>query len=560
MPSKKQYNLVNDDAYDSRIPIYNEEAFQHGISFHAKYIGSLDVPRPSSRIEIVAAMRRIRYEFKAKSMKKKKVNITVSVDGVKISLRNKKKANQWPWEENKCIILHHPIYRIFYVSHDSQDLKIFSYIARDGGTNAFKCNVFKSKKKSQAMRIVRTVGQAFEVCHKLSLALASTSASGETNDDEGNLHDGSKSKCQGDGASEPNSYDTQEEACGSKGQDSVAANSCRQNGNGLNPKRNSEPCKSSSGQNTGMTESLSVHHHIQLLKEQLEQQNQQMQSVMGQVQLLKDQLTAETSARHEAQSQNYQLLAHNRELLEHIKKLVKHIQEIEDKSPKAGKLNAFLPEPFLQNQTSAIDTLLNTRHQNTSTSPINPSSSENNVSSEPFFPRNYSTSLGRQTSGPILTNNSPKATSPSFNNFGTSLPVSNSSFSANFDSLFNKQDSFVASSPKVPRKSPGFDQSDHSPSFSFSSTSPGHFRTRKPVFDFEPSSIFGGHKSVDDGAISSQATVHYNGGNQTSATESFIAQVTRDLAKMTAAEKNLSESLSPRPYTDSSSFSSMFKS
>ena len=37
--------------------------------------------------------------------------------------------------------------RIFYVSHDSQDLKIFSYIARDGSTNVFKCNVFKAYKK-----------------------------------------------------------------------------------------------------------------------------------------------------------------------------------------------------------------------------------------------------------------------------------------------------------------------------------------------------------------------------------------------------------------------------
>lgn len=39
------------------------------------------------------------------------------------------------------------VYRIFYVSHDSQDLKIFSYIARDGQSNVFRCNVFKSKKK-----------------------------------------------------------------------------------------------------------------------------------------------------------------------------------------------------------------------------------------------------------------------------------------------------------------------------------------------------------------------------------------------------------------------------
>lgn len=41
----------------------------------------------------------------------------------------------------------HPIYRIFYVSHDSSDLKIFSYIARDGNTDNFKCSVFKSNKK-----------------------------------------------------------------------------------------------------------------------------------------------------------------------------------------------------------------------------------------------------------------------------------------------------------------------------------------------------------------------------------------------------------------------------
>lgn len=37
--------------------------------------------------------------------------------------------------------------RIFYVSHDAQDLKIFSYIAREGESNIFRCNVFKSKRK-----------------------------------------------------------------------------------------------------------------------------------------------------------------------------------------------------------------------------------------------------------------------------------------------------------------------------------------------------------------------------------------------------------------------------
>ncbi|XP_017774064.1 PREDICTED: carboxyl-terminal PDZ ligand of neuronal nitric oxide synthase protein-like, partial [Nicrophorus vespilloides] len=149
MPSKKQYDLVQNDDYDTRIPLHPEEAFHHGITFQAKYIGCLDVPRPTSRVEIVAAMRRIRYEFKAKGIKKKKVTIEVSVDGVKVTLRKKKKRKHW-LDEGKPLLLSHPIYRIFYVSHDSQDLKIFSYIARDGSSNVFKCAVFKSSKKSQA--------------------------------------------------------------------------------------------------------------------------------------------------------------------------------------------------------------------------------------------------------------------------------------------------------------------------------------------------------------------------------------------------------------------------
>lgn len=52
-------------------------------------------------------------------------------------------------------------FRIFYVSHDSQDLKIFSYIARDGQSNVFRCNVFKSKKK------VRNLNRTQLVNHRL---------------------------------------------------------------------------------------------------------------------------------------------------------------------------------------------------------------------------------------------------------------------------------------------------------------------------------------------------------------------------------------------------------
>ncbi|EFX83300.1 hypothetical protein DAPPUDRAFT_28707, partial [Daphnia pulex] len=54
------YCQVPNNDFDLRIPLHSDESFQHGIVFQAKYIGSLDVPRPNNRMEIVAAMRRIR--------------------------------------------------------------------------------------------------------------------------------------------------------------------------------------------------------------------------------------------------------------------------------------------------------------------------------------------------------------------------------------------------------------------------------------------------------------------------------------------------------------------
>jgi hypothetical protein len=69
-------------------------------------------------------------------------------------------------DDGKPLLLSHPIYRIFYVSHDSQDLKIFSYIARDGASNVFKCAVFKSNKKvSTNVFRLPDCRESFPSCH-----------------------------------------------------------------------------------------------------------------------------------------------------------------------------------------------------------------------------------------------------------------------------------------------------------------------------------------------------------------------------------------------------------
>ncbi|KAK2901313.1 hypothetical protein QQF64_014489 [Cirrhinus molitorella] len=302
MLEKSKYNLV-DDSVDQRIPADNDGQFQHGLTFEVKFIGSLDIVRPKSRIEILAAMRRIRYEFKIKNIKKKKVALIVSVDGVKVVLRKKKKSHDYSWDESQMTLAQDPIFRIFYVSHDSQDLKIFSYIARDKKSNVFRCNVFKSKRKSQAMRIVRTVGQAFEVCHKQSLDNA-----------DAWLVKGEEER--------------------SKDETSVAGGTTERSGNTgpeKDDKVHEEPVvvMESSSLASPLSSPLSVSHQVQLLQRQLQQQEQRSHAASAQVVLLQQQLSVETGARTEAQTRVQQLLQQNTELLQHLSLLVKHVQELE---------------------------------------------------------------------------------------------------------------------------------------------------------------------------------------------------------------------------------------
>ncbi|KAF7664697.1 hypothetical protein LDENG_00169050 [Lucifuga dentata] len=410
MPGVTKYNLV-DDAQDLRIPMHNEEVFQHGVCFEAKYIGSLEVGRPGSRMEIVAAMRRIRYEFKLKNVKKKKVNIVVSTDSIKVIMRKKKKRKGWSWDDNTILVTQDPIYRIFYVSHDAQDLKIFSYIARDGERNIFRCNVFKSKRKSHAMRIVRTVGQAFDVCHQLTLQQkADDQEDGEGNAEEPEAVPAKKRFALSE---ETDLEVTTEESIEcvsssdlerSKRDKAALANSGKVS---YDPSLLlSSPILDTSvpGQSAA-DPPCSAEHQLQLLQRQLQQQEQQAVAASAQVRVLQEQLSVEVCARTEAQAHVQRLLQQNTDLLQHISLLVKQIQELELKT--TNQLTS------MGSQDSLLEITFRAKPPSLSCDPLIPSSSSGPLSAQPQPVTSDSTWVsvfpGPSSPGTVGTDTSPLA-------------------------------------------------------------------------------------------------------------------------------------------------------
>ncbi|XP_050096308.1 capon-like protein isoform X4 [Anopheles aquasalis] len=354
MPSQP-YDLVKDDQ-DIRVPLYPEQAFYgNGLMFQAKLIGWQAVPRPSNRTEIVQAMRRIRYECKVQNSKKKKVTVNISVEGVRVCLkrkRRKKKQHQWN-DPLEIELLSHPIYRIFYVSHDSNDLKIFSYIARDGSSDVFKCCVFKTNKKSQAMRIVRTVGQAFEVCHKLTMQDSGDDNLGDDHselspcdvseqdrcsdrisEDDDIKKDPTKSAHDSPRLARPDHLDlatlshpsvppSPSAAAAVTSSSSSSSNTMHQHHRSSTSALQSQQDKDA-GLDVGSLATqtpLTASREMSSLREQLDQQQQQTRQVLAQLMLVREQLISETNARMDAQARIQQLLQQNRELLEHIASL-----------------------------------------------------------------------------------------------------------------------------------------------------------------------------------------------------------------------------------------------
>ncbi|XP_076385383.1 uncharacterized protein LOC100882661 isoform X2 [Megachile rotundata] len=231
--------------------------------------------------------------------------------------------------------------------------------------------------ESQAMRVVRTVGQAFEVCHKLSINNA-------TEDRDR----GDKERERDHGENHRDVYEDQDEIPNDQSQPSPSSVhkdiSLLGDTEDSVPEQTTVPCLLRSHEVPATTASTSpirqspsgmvtsdcggllvggeltaLKHEIQLLRERLEQQSQQTRAAVAHARLLQDQLAAETAARVEAQTRTHQLLMQNKELLEHIGALVGHLREQERISSSHVSSQSQMPGTATMQQTTTVPDLSN---------------------------------------------------------------------------------------------------------------------------------------------------------------------------------------------------------
>ncbi|XP_012942940.1 myosin-G heavy chain [Aplysia californica] len=197
-------------------------------------------------------------------------------------------------------------------------------------------------RKSQAMRIVRTIGQAFEVCHKLGgQSRPASELKEDTSDRSSEDNERRVANNKENTAPEKKELNTACKTSETETPDKPKATPPTDLSIKSTPPLHTISLKlssplSSPGQPRDSAENsdqlpLSHHHQMQLVRQQLEQQQHQTQVAIAQVHLLKDQLSAETAARIEAQARAHQLLLHNKDLLDHVTVLVSRVQALEMK-------------------------------------------------------------------------------------------------------------------------------------------------------------------------------------------------------------------------------------
>ncbi|CAF1364322.1 unnamed protein product, partial [Didymodactylos carnosus] len=189
---------------------------------------------------------------------------------------------------------------------------------------------------NQAMRIVRTIGQAFEVCHKLASQTkqSSTNSSSNSNNNNGvttqkQFISARPSLC--DNNNKNNNNNDNNGKLNKLERENLAPN--------MDPIEKAErylqsvhiPSVDVNTPFISESSNVSLKHHIQYLNEQLDHMHEERELAVTQAKLIEEQLMLEQTARIDAQNKNSQLLTQNRALLTHIQELIVYTHELEMK-------------------------------------------------------------------------------------------------------------------------------------------------------------------------------------------------------------------------------------